>query len=106
MRSPSGPRSLFIFLNGEALPIHTRYIDHSHFEKLPKYPHSTDTLQAVLKIREAIISKWTELGATHLQIGRTYPYLSTRTEGSRSVLSSIKSIFDPLGLFNPGVLEK
>ena len=108
--SVNGPSTFglepIIYFKGQALPIHTRYIDPNHFEKLPKYPHSADALQAVLDIREAIIRKWADLGATHLQIGRTYPYLSTRTEGSRSVLRSIKSMFDPLGLFNPGVLEK
>ncbi len=108
--SVNGPSTFglepIIYFEGQALPIHTRYIDPEHFEKLPKYPHSADALQAVFKIREAIIGKWSELGATHLQIGRTYPYLSTRTDGSRSVLNAIKLMFDPLGIFNPGVLEK
>jgi FAD/FMN-containing dehydrogenase len=60
---------------------------------------------AVARIRGAIVRRWTDMGATHLQIGREYPFYSTRIPGTAEALRALKQAFDPLGLFNPGVLN-
>lgn len=108
--SVNGPSTFgiepIVYFHDVALPIHAQYIDADHFAKLPKHPADASAHAAVARIRDAIIGRWTEMGATHLQIGRRYPFMSTRTDGTRAALQAMKRTFDPQGLFNPGVLER
>ena len=43
-------------------------------------------------------------GAIHFQIGKDYPYLKTRTESTRKLLTMLKKELDPKNLINPGNL--
>jgi D-lactate dehydrogenase (cytochrome) len=86
-------------------PIHAEYIDPDHLARLPRHPPDPAAREAVTRIRTAVVTRWSELGATHLQIGREYPFLATRTAGTRAAYLAMKRAFDPDGLFNPGVLS-
>lgn len=108
--SVNGPSTFgiepIVYWRDAALPIHREYIDPDHFAKLPKHATDATAREAVLRIRTAIVRRWSEMGATHLQIGRQYPYLETRTEGTAGALRAMKQAFDPAGIFNPGVLAR
>ena len=93
-----------VYWRDAPLPIHREYIDASHLAKLPVHAGDDAARDAVVRIRSAVVACWARMGATHLQIGRQYPFLSTRTEGTASAMRAIKQVFDPQGLFNPGVL--
>jgi FAD/FMN-containing dehydrogenase len=93
-----------VYWRDAPLPIHREYIDAPHLAKLPVHPGDAAAREAVVRIRGAVVERWARMGATHLQIGRQYPFLSTRTEGTAAAMRAIKQVFDPQGLFNPGVL--
>ncbi len=107
--SVNGPSTFgiepIVYWKDAALPIHQEYIEPSHLARLPVHAADEAARDAVHRIRAAIVRRWAEMGATHLQIGRQYPYLSTRTEGTAQVMRAVKQMFDPRGLFNPGVLD-
>jgi FAD/FMN-containing dehydrogenase len=94
-----------VYWRDEALPIHREYIAAEHFARLPVHTANPEARAAVARIRGAIVRRWTDMGATHLQIGREYPFYSTRIPGTAEALRALKQAFDPLGLFNPGVLN-
>lgn len=107
--SVNGPSTFgiepIVYWKDAPLPIHREYIDPAHFAKLPVHAADEAAREAVMRIRTAIARRWSQMGATHLQIGRQYPFRSTRTEGTAAAMGAIKAAFDPKGLFNPGVLE-
>jgi D-lactate dehydrogenase (cytochrome) len=43
-------------------------------------------------------------GASHMQVGKDYPYLETRTPEVATLVRSLKRMLDPDGLMNPGAL--
>lgn len=43
-------------------------------------------------------------GASHMQVGKDYPYLATRKPETAALVRSLKSLLDPHGLLNPGAL--
>ena len=43
-------------------------------------------------------------GASHLQVGKDYPYLATRQPAVRELVRQLKQLLDPHGLMNPGAL--
>ncbi|MEN9773989.1 MAG: hypothetical protein RL322_1059 [Pseudomonadota bacterium] len=94
-----------VYWRDAALPIHREYIAPEHFEKLPAHAANPAAREAVSRIRQAIVTRWAEMGATHLQIGRQYPFLSTRIPGTAQALRALKHAFDPDRIFNPGALE-
>ena len=59
---------------------------------------------SVGKLRNGLIDLFQELGSTHLQIGRNYPYLETRVETAAKYLRNIKRITDKHNILNPGAL--
>jgi D-lactate dehydrogenase (cytochrome) len=61
--------------------------------------------EAVLDLRRRMISMFREIGATHIQIGKVYPYReSLAGTVTWDVLESIKGVVDPDRRLNPGVL--
>ena len=46
-----------------------------------------------------------KFGAVHFQLGKTYPFMSTRKPTANAVLSSLKAQLDPANILNPGALE-
>ncbi len=94
-----------VYWRDEAAPIHREYIAPDHLAKLPIHPADPAARQAVATIRNAIVEVWASMGATHLQIGRQYPFISTRLPGTAQALRGLKRAFDPHSVFNPGVLE-
>jgi glycolate oxidase len=71
-----------------------------------KASHSVDTEArgAVEELRNGLAEEFHRVGGTHLQIGRTYPFLESRTAEARALLIALKDHLDPDGLMNPGSL--
>jgi hypothetical protein len=51
-----------------------------------------------------LINLFEKFGSTHLQIGKTYPYLSTRMENVSEIILKLKTELDPDHRINLGVL--
>ena len=44
------------------------------------------------------------MGAVHMQVGKSYPYLSAARRQATQILKDVKQSLDPDGLMNPGAL--
>jgi len=61
--------------------------------------------ECALAVRAAMLARFRELGAVHLQIGKVYPFKEALAGGTTwEVLEQLKGIVDPDHLVNPGSL--
>lgn len=65
------------------------------------FPDDADVTQTVVEARDALNAVFDELGAAHLQIGKTYHYQQGLQPPALRLLEAIKSAVDPKRLMNP-----
>ena len=70
----------------------------------PKHPANPEGRALVKEIKQRIIELCVRNGASHMQVGKDYPYLRTRKPEVRALVINIKKVLDPDGLMNPGAL--
>ena len=68
-------------------------------------PENQRGRQLVFKLRDATAEILQAHGASHMQIGRYYPFLSRLTPAQADIHRRIRAALDPEGWMNPGVLE-
>lgn len=61
-------------------------------------------LEPVRRLRAALVAALDAVGASHLQLGRLYPWVDRLDPAARFVATGLKRLFDPHGVMNPGVL--
>jgi D-lactate dehydrogenase (cytochrome) len=71
---------------------------------LPRHPANPQAASLADRIGAEMIALFDEAGATHLQIGRVYPWARARDAGAMALVRAIKAEMDPHNLVNPGVL--
>jgi D-lactate dehydrogenase (cytochrome) len=71
---------------------------------LPRHPANPAAAALVKAIAAEMIEVFYAAGATHLQIGRVYPWARNRDAGAMALIRAIKAEIDPHGLINPGAL--
>jgi FAD/FMN-containing dehydrogenase len=59
---------------------------------------------AAMALRADLLDCFSELGAAHTQLGRTYPLLPALEPATAALLLSLKKTLDPGGVMNPGAL--
>ena len=79
-------------------------IEPAHLAKVPALPANEEARALMSVLKRAILGLFSEHGAVHFQIGRTYPYRASLDPAADALLSSIKAQLDPRGLMNPGSL--
>ena len=93
-----------IFWNDQRHKLHDRVKESSDLAKLAAFGGPTPASLSALEIRKELVQLFTSLGCVHVQIGKSYPYQSTRAAGTLSVITAIKAALDPRRLMNPGAL--
>ncbi len=83
---------------------HKRYLPQEYLDVLPEYPANPEGRALVAEMKGRILDVFAEFGATHMQLGKAYPYMRGREENSADLLKVIKKQLDPDGLMNPGAL--
>ena len=83
---------------------HKRYLPQEYLDMLPEYEANPEGRALVSEMKAAIIDVFAEFGATHMQLGKAYPYMRGREENAADLLKVIKKKLDPDGLMNPGGL--
>ena len=64
-------------------------------------PESTEL---VMQVRKELVEIFVRFGSAHVQIGKSYPWLETRSGPVRVLATGLKDILDPRHLVNPGSL--
>ncbi len=85
-------------------PYHKRYLPEEYLAMLPEYPANPGGRKLVAELRGKIQDIFTEFGAVHMQVGKSYPYQRERQGEAARVLEDVKRSLDPHGLMNPGAL--
>ncbi|MDH3976892.1 MAG: FAD-binding oxidoreductase [Gammaproteobacteria bacterium] len=70
----------------------------------PKHPANPEGLALVKEIKHRIIDLCVKNGASHMQVGKDYPYMETRKPEVKQFVLTLKNTLDPKGLMNPGAL--
>jgi hypothetical protein len=88
----------------EMLPMHERLMEASYRKRLNPLPPNSEAASLVQELRSDLKSVFALHGATHMQIGRAYPFKDRLAAANWEMLSAVKAIVDPLNLMNPGAL--
>ena len=86
-----GPQTLY----------YQRVLEPSYLAKLTHFDRSPDAEALVAAIRTELLDAFSEIGAVHLQVGKTYPYRQGRDPNTWRLLEAIKTAMDPKRLVNP-----
>jgi FAD/FMN-containing dehydrogenase len=83
---------------------HRRVYPAELLPKVPEHDANPAGRKLVAEIKEQIGELCVKNGASHLQVGKDYPYLATRRPEVREFVRSLKRLLDPEGIMNPGAL--
>jgi len=83
---------------------HQRYLPQEYLDMLPEYPANPEGRALVGEMKQRIQDVFSAVGATHMQVGKAYPYMRGRQTEATRALQAIKQTFDPNNLMNPGAL--
>lgn len=86
------------------MEIHDRSVDAALLARLPCHAADEAARAAVVHLRAEVVALLSDHGAIHYQVGKTYPWLETRSRGAADLARSLKAVVDPLGKMNPGAL--
>ena len=105
---PAGPSGILVepnlYWRDERSAMQESYLPESYLSQKEVYSADPKARAAVRRLREGFIEVYRALGGTHMQIGRVYPYLESRSPEVRALLSALKAHLDPQGRMNPGCL--
>jgi FAD/FMN-containing dehydrogenase len=92
------------FWPDETHEIHRRSVEPAHLARLKTFPAGAEARALVGELRDGVIAIFGELGATHLQVGRTYKLRQAHDPAAWELLAAVKAAVDPHGVMNPGAL--
>lgn len=88
----------------EIWPIHEQTVEPGVLKRIKRFESNPAATDFVKEARQGILDIFTNYGAAHFQIGRTYPYRENRDAAAWEMLDGIKSLLDPHRLINSGAL--
>ncbi len=83
---------------------HDRVTERSDLAALDADRDLPEATRLVAEIRTELVAAFARHGSAHVQIGKSYPWLSTRSDAARLMALTIKQTVDPANLVNPGSL--
>jgi FAD/FMN-containing dehydrogenase len=83
---------------------HRRVYPAALLTQVPEHPANPAGRALVKELKHRIGELCVKNGASHLQVGKDYPYLRTRKPESAALIRSLKQLLDPAGIMNPGAL--
>lgn len=83
---------------------HRRVYPADLLSKVPEHDANPAGRKLVAELKERLADLCVKNGASHLQVGKDYPYLATRRPEVREFVRSLKRLLDPEGIMNPGAL--
>ena len=92
------------FWPDECLDIHQDAVEDAHLARLPRHAANPEARAQVHLLRQLLIECYSELGAAHLQIGRSYRYREALKAGPARLIDALKAAVDSEQRMNPGSL--
>lgn len=83
---------------------HQRVYPAALLPEVPVHPANPKGRALVKEIKGRIQELCSRNGASHLQVGKDYPYLASRKPETRALIENLKRLLDPDRLLNPGAL--
>ena len=83
---------------------HRRVYPAALLPKVPEHPANPAGRALVHELKKRIGELCVKNGASHLQVGKDYPYLATRKPTASALIRDLKQLLDPHRLMNPGAL--
>jgi len=83
---------------------HRRVYPAALLPNVPEHPAHPQGRALVHELKDRIGELCVRNGASHLQVGKDYPYLATRKPESAALIRDLKQLLDPHRLMNPGAL--
>ncbi len=83
---------------------HERVYPAEFLPKVPVHAANPAGLALVKELKHRIQDLCEKNGASHMQVGKDYPYLRTRKPATRELVLGLKRLLDPHNLMNPGAL--
>jgi glycolate oxidase len=93
-----------IYWPGAQTEYHAAVIPADYLAALPAYDEDQETSHFVETLKADITALYSQFGAVHFQLGKTYPYAAVLAPETLAFVKAIKSSVDPQGLINPGAL--
>jgi FAD/FMN-containing dehydrogenase len=84
---------------------HKRYLPQEYLQMLPEYPANPDGRALVRELRGEIQKIFASVGAIHMQVGKSYAYMTGRQAEAARAIRELKRQLDPQGIMNPGALQ-
>jgi FAD/FMN-containing dehydrogenase len=92
------------FWPDELMEIHRRSVEPEHLKRLKKFPQNLVARKIVGRVRNQMMETLEEIGAVHLQIGKSYRYSEGLRPEPLALVRSLKKLLDPGNRINPGSL--
>jgi len=86
------------------MEIHLRSLEPDHLKRLHRFPENLEARETVQRIRVGLTDLFKNLGAVHLQVGKSYRYREGLRPEAFGLVQSIKKLLDPSNRINPGNL--
>ena len=94
-----------VFLWPEALfGLHEQSVEPGYLKGLSRKAPMPGATDLVAEARQGVVDIFARYGATHFQVGRTYPLAASRSPANLAMLKAIKAALDPDHVINPGAL--
>ncbi len=84
--------------------VHRRSVEPGNLRKIRGFAENPAARAAVTEIRQALIALFAELGAAHLQLGKSYRYREALQDANWRLIAALKRELDPKRRMNPGAL--
>jgi hypothetical protein len=84
--------------------IHRHYVEAAYLDKFAGYGPNPEARALVMTLRAHMIDIFHDMGAAHLQIGKSYPYRDALGTAGQQIMDAVKRSVDPDGRINPGSL--
>ncbi len=81
-----------------------RLLPEGYAATLPKFAENLPGRRIVEEMKRGIADIFQKHGASHLQIGKFYPYMRGRDPETARLIRDLKALLDPAGRMNPGSL--
>ncbi len=83
---------------------HRRVYPAELLPRVPEHPANPEGRALVKELKQRIQALCLKNGASHMQVGKDYPYLESRKPEVRALVHQLKQLLDPQNLMNPGAL--